>query len=143
MKRGVLTDNDVEDYYEYDDYAGELAYRMSEEGKPVYTLSHNGGKAFADITEKPDTLFINYLASTGKGSGTELLAQLSERASSKGLSLEWVADEKSAQQYYEHIGVQKYGTAKRVGRLVNVRYTIRPDKLNEFSSHLRTRKGGV
>jgi hypothetical protein len=62
------------------------------EGKPVYTLDYNGNRAFADITyeAKPNTLFVNYLASTGGGSGTELLTQIAERASSKGLALEWV-----------------------------------------------------
>lgn len=140
MKKSVLSDEDVEKFYDYDDYAGDLASLM--EGKSVYTLDYNGNKAFADITydAKPDTLFVNYLASTGGGSGTELLTQLAERASSKGLALEWVADENSAKQYYNHLGVQSFGSVQQLGKLVNTRYHISSNKVQDFVSHLRNKK---
>ena len=129
---------DIEDYQNYDDYAGELA--MVSEGSPVYQIEYNGGRAFADVSEDAmydGELYITYLASTGKGAGTELLARLGERALKNNWSLTWVADQQSAVDYYSHLNVGKYGTVTKYPATVG--YEVTPNQLPAFIKSLRRR----
>lgn len=89
----------------YKGYAWELA--AASEGSKVYQIKYNGGQAFADAYVNNDgDVHIDFIGSTGKGAGSELMARLADKAIDEGRGMSWVADEPSAQQFYSHLGLK-------------------------------------
>ena len=133
-KKAVI--NSVEPYEVYSKYGGELArlYEYNEN----YVIHYNGEEAFANTSDNSvykGELYINGIASTGKGAGTELLARLAEKAYKDKLTLSWAADELGAMKFYEKINVKKFG---KVSKGMNyVSYEIKGEQLKKFAEALR------
>ena len=89
----------------YKGYAWQLASVVDND--EVYQLKYNGGQAFADArVDDYGDIHIDYIGSTGKGAGSELMARLADKAIDEGRGMSWVADEPSAQQFYSHLGLK-------------------------------------
>jgi hypothetical protein len=129
----------AEPYEVYSEYGGELArlYEYNEN----YVIHYNGEEAFAntsDDTMYKGELYINGIASTGKGAGTELLARLAEKAYKDKLTLSWVADESGAMKFYEKINVKNFGKVTKSRN--TVAYEVKGEKLKKFAEALRNRR---
>ena len=128
-KKTVLKNKD-----DYKGYAWQLASVV--EGDEVYQINYNGGKAFADAYVNNDGhVHIDFIGSTGKGAGSELLARLAEKAVKENRPLSWNADQKSAVRYYSHMGIEP--TEK--GRDYNY-YEVPAKQLPALIKRLRKRK---
>ena len=118
----------------YSGYAKELAETVK--GDPVYQIRFNGGKAFADARIDSDgELRIDYIGSTGKGAGSELMARLAEKALSENRTMSWMADNASAKRYYKHIGVDIDSAATR--KYGSTQYSVKPNQLPSLIRRLR------
>lgn len=129
----------AEPYEVYSEYGGELArlYEYNEN----YVIHYNGEEAFAntsDNTMYKGELYINGIASTGKGAGTELLARLAEKAYKDKLTLSWVADESGAMKFYEKINVKKFGKVEKGRNTIS--YEVKGEQLKKFAEALRKRR---
>lgn len=115
----------------YEGYAWQLASVVGDD--EVYQINYNGGKAFADArVDSEGNIHIDYIGSTGKGAGSELMARLADKAIEENRGMAWVADEPSAKQFYSHLGLkpkEKYeGTwyyELQWGQLFKLRTTLR------------------
>lgn len=89
----------------YEGYAWQLASVVGDD--EVYQINYNGGKAFADArVDAYGNMHIDFIGSTGKGAGSELMARLADKAIEENRGMSWVADEPSAQQFYSHLGLK-------------------------------------
>ena len=136
-KKSVISKEDLKEYQKYSEYSGQLAEVMVSLSVPVHQISHNGGKAFADVTESNDSYHIEMMGSTGKGAGTEILRQVAQKALANNRSLKWDADVASALKYYSHIGADKYGVNTGYGKS----YNVSVKELPAFIDSLKYRKG--
>lgn len=119
------------DTSKYSGYAKELADTVK--GDEVYQIKHNGGEAFADVyVDSAGDLRIDYIGSTGKGAGSELMARLAEKALSEGRNLSWIADNSGAKSYYSHLGLTRSSTFDGTWL-----YSVSPDKLSNLIKRLR------
>ncbi len=98
-----------------DDYAEYLAssFYASREGyegpdHELYVLENDkGDRAFIHIDE--GTGHLDALGSTGGGMGTEALIRTMEVMAGKGKGLYWSTDNPDSSNYYDHLGLSKYG----------------------------------
>lgn len=98
-KKTPLKNKDI-----YEGYAWQLASVV--EGDEVYQLKYNGGQAFADArVDAYGDIHIDYIGSTGKGAGSELMARLADKAIEENRGMSWVADDPVAQSFYSHLGI--------------------------------------
>lgn len=95
-------------------YAQKLAHNMNHMSAPgelklKYTKGDN--TAYAYIDPEDGTLFD--IVSTGGGAGTDLLIKIMQNQQSRGHGMNWIAETKSAQKYYDNkLGLSKYGVGK-------------------------------
>lgn len=134
-KKSQLSEADIKEYEKYSEYSGELANAVNYTDTPVYQIKHNGGKAFADVTQSGNSYHIEMMGSTGKGAGTEILRQIAQKALDNKSALQWDADVQSAIKYYSHIGADKYSKQTRYGKT----YSINPEQLQSFINSLQKR----
>ena len=127
----VMTDTSA-----YSGYARELAEVVK--GDPVYQITFNGGKAFADAyVNSNGSLRIDFIGSTGNRAGSELMARLAEKALSENRTMSWIADNASAKRYYKHIGVDVDMAATRRYRVTQ--YNVKPSQLPSLIRRLRNK----
>lgn len=134
-EKTTLTKEEAEKYEKTSDYAFELANMNADLEHPVYKIEYNGNQAFVDVSERKDELYIEGMASTGGGAGTEIFTRVAEKALDEDKDLSWSADQQSAIDYYNHLGLKEYGEETSFG----VEYTIPNDRLEEVIDHLRGR----
>lgn len=95
----------------YGKYAAELAHKVNHmvlPGEQILSYTKGNNIAYAYIDAETDTLFDIF--STGGGTGTDLLVKLMQYQQGKGRGLNWIAERKSSQKYYDdYLGLKKYG----------------------------------
>lgn len=136
LKRESGVDVDLFDFFDTKSgrYNWELANEMDEFGGDglLVSCSDGGNKAYASLDEEGDTL--EGIVSTGGGMGTKLLKKVMEYQKSRGKGLMWMADKRSAVDYYKHLGFSKYVTSKSPG---SVLYEVKPEKMEEAINQIK------
>ena len=121
---------------------GNYAYELAKDTSPVrydeeheFILKNGDNIAFVDIWEDEKSLEIETMGSTGGGTGTEIFIEMMERADEKDLDFTWLADHKSAMDYYSHLGLDKY-IDKKYSDSSHHRYNIPASELEKVIKEL-------
>lgn len=120
-------------------YAYELAKDTSDvshEEEHSFILKDGNNAAFANIWEDATELEVTTMGSTGGGTGTEIFTSMMERAEEKGLGFTWMADHKSAMNYYSKLGLDSY-IEKKYSSNTHKRYRIPTSELNNLIKKLK------
>lgn len=136
LKKETSVDVDLFDFVDSRSgrYNWNLANEMDEYGfdNMLVSLSEKGNKAYAALDEDSDVL--SGIVSTGGGTGTKLLLKMMEYQKSRGKGILWLADKKSANDYYKHLGLSKYVTSRSSGSAM---YEIKPDQMEEVINGIK------
>lgn len=126
--------------------SGQYAYQLAKdtgevryEEEHTFTLIKGNDVAFANIWEDKGELEITTMGSTGGGAGTDIFISMMERAKEKGLAFTWLADHKSAMNYYSKLGLDSY-IEKKYSDSTHRRYRISSSELEGLIKKLRGRK---
>lgn len=104
-----------------------------------FMLTNGGNTAFVNIWEDAKELEITTMGSTGGGVGTEIFVSMMERANEKGIGFTWLADHKSAIDYYSKLGLNSY-IEKKYSDKTNKRYRIPSSDLDNLIKKLKKLK---
>lgn len=136
---------DPSDFKDSSTKAGKYAYELSQSSmSPIryeeqhrFIFESSSGKAFADIWEdsKSNELEITTMGSTGGGAGTRIFKEMAQRALDKGMDLTWMADHKSAKDYYSKKGLDRYIDKKYSDKKIS-RYTVSNSSLKSMIGKL-------
>lgn len=105
----------------------------------LFLLEKDGNTAFAYIWEDEKELEITTIGSTGGGLGTDMFMGMMERTLEKDLDMTWMADRKSAQEYYSHLDLDKYIDKKYSDNKVT-RYVIPLENLQTEIEKIKRRR---
>lgn len=96
--------------YKNDEYAKYLASSFEDYANgDLYTFYHKSGKtAFVHIFNRDDEIDLDAIGSQGKGAGTEAFLRVMENAAAKNKAFHWGADNDDSNNYYSHLGLDKY-----------------------------------